>query len=68
MAPTCTHHIATIIAGIGLAAALLSTQAKGTRADAAPLSTLGSSALIMIPDPREASLLQLHGYTGVGTT
>lgn len=67
MAAIFTRHIATIIAGIGLASALLSTLAESAKADAATPLALASSSLITIPDPHEASLLQLHGYSGVGT-
>ncbi len=62
-----TNRTATILAGIGLVAALLSGQTESISADTVPASAAGSSALIIIPDPHEASLLQLHGYTRVGT-
>ncbi len=67
MTHTRTSRTATIIAGLGLAAAVLSAQTRSIRADTAPTSALASSALITIPDPHEAALLHLHGYTGAGT-
>ena len=62
-----THRIAPIIAGLGLTAALLAIPTERITAHAAPASDTAPSVAITIPDPREASLLQLHGYSGAGT-
>ncbi len=67
MAYTSHSKILTIIAGIGLAATILVAQAGTTSADAAQSIDQTSLALITIPNPKEASLLQLHGYSGTGT-
>jgi hypothetical protein len=61
MKPTLPGRAATVITGIGLAATMLSVQAHGTESGTARMPTFASSALITIPDPKEASLLQLHG-------
>lgn len=67
MTHTSHSRVLTILAGIGLAAAILVAQAATDKADAAAVSDQNSLALITIPNPKEASLLQLRGYSGSGT-
>lgn len=67
MAPTTRRKISAIVAGIGLAAATLGAPAGAIRAQFASASDQDPLALVTIPDPRQASLLQLRGYSGAGT-
>ena len=56
-----------IIVCIGFAAAILLASADTIKAEVSPTSDQSSVALITIPNPKEASLLQLRGYSGTGT-
>lgn len=67
LAHTSHSKISTLIAAIGLMVAILVVPTGTTDADTAESSDQSSLALITIPNPKEASLFQLHGYSGTGT-
>lgn len=67
MTNTSHRRTSSIVACIGLTAAILVAPANTIGAEAAPASDQDSLALITIPNPKEASLIQLRGYSGAGT-
>lgn len=67
MPPISHCRVSLIIVCTGLAAAILMTHTDTIGADDVPASYDASLALITIPNPKEVSLFQLHGYSGAGT-
>ena len=67
MTPTTRNRLSRICACTGLIAVNLATPSGAAWAEPAMASERDSLAVITIPNPREASLLQLHGYVGSGT-